>query len=176
MGIEVDLEAEFWRSIERARLASVAPMLARLELSRHMQWGLAKVAWWGDERRYWEPAPDGRFAIVAPVVEDCELVDLCAIELPGQHTGLRLGLARLAWGLGLDAVEKARFGCCDLGLLERPLDWLTDPVDTCWLADLRHVAIVLDGVEEFSVKGHSFAQRVRSLLAPSARDRVLVAE
>ena len=63
-----NLEAEFFNTIHRARLPRVAPMLAELRLSRHVQWGFSLARVRGS---HYEPAavePDADFAIIAPMV------------------------------------------------------------------------------------------------------------
>ena len=87
--------------------------------------------------------------------------------------------------------------CCDLTLVERPLDWVRDPwrlslgepelpdtikpmppvrrierAASLYLFNLLEARTMLDGVE-FTCKGFSFFERVRALFPPSQRDRIL---
>jgi hypothetical protein len=165
------LEAEFMESIWRAKHKRLEPWLGSLALSNRVQWGFTRVTYWGRERAFYEPQPDGTsFAIIAPIVESGELVDLAAIRLPGQHIGRRVGVGR---GLGLDAVEKARCRCCDLGLVASPLDWLRDPVDNAYLFDLSDAAVALDGVGEITCASIELADRVRAFMPPSRHASIL---
>jgi hypothetical protein len=168
----VDIHAELWRAIRFAR-ALPPPVLLGFEeqgFGRRVQWGFARVSFYGLDGRYYEPQQDGRvLAFIVPVVEDGETVDLCAIDPASQHVGTRLGYGR---GLGLPAIDKARLGY-DLGLMERPLDWLRDPVDTAYLFDLTQLPVALDGVREFTCNTVALGERARALLPPSQHKRVL---
>lgn len=169
----VDLNAELARAVRFARALPPPVLLGFAELGyrRHLvQWGFARVDYYGHERRLYEPQDDGRvMAFVVPVVEVDELVDLAAIDPDTQHVGTRMGFGR---GLGLQAIDKARMGY-HVGLMERPLDWLRDPVDTAYLFDLAEVRVAFDKVAEFTCATMALTDRVRSLLPPSDRKRVL---
>jgi hypothetical protein len=167
----IDLHAELWRAMQLARDSRVEPGLAGLCFTHRLQWGFARVAFYGLERELYEPTDDGpSIAFIVPVVEDGDTIDLAAIDGNSEHVGTRLGLGR---GLGLDTIEKARFGCCDLGLVRRPLDWLRDPLDTVYLFDLRDAVTAFDGVKEITCSTVDFADRVRHLFPPSQRSRIL---
>jgi hypothetical protein len=165
------LHAELWRAMQFARHELVAPQLVDMRLSRHVQWGIARVEYYGPEGRRYEPRADGpAMALIVPVVEFGDTIDLCAIELPSQRWATRLGLGH---GLGIDAVEKARFRCCDLELVDRPLKWIRRPIDSVYLFDLGEVAVALDGVPQITCE-LALAERVQALLPPSQRERVVV--
>lgn len=183
-----ELEREFERAIRFAKQPRPGAMLATLGLSNAVQWGAAMVSWWGDERRHYEPYEDGKsWALIAPVVEGGELIDLAAIELPNQHIGTRLGLGH---GLGFDAIERARCGVSevagaleehqqlfergDLLLVERPLSWLRAPVDAVYLFNLSSLLSALDGVPQFDCDNVELWERVNALLPPSQRQRARV--
>src|SRR5262249_50051482 len=132
----IDLHAELWRAMQMARDPRVQADFAGIGFTRRVPWGFARVEYFGLDREFYEPQPDGQaLAFIVPVVEGGDTIDLAAIDGMTEHVGTRQGLGH---GLGLDAVEKARFGCCDLGLHRGPLDWLRDPVDTVYLFDLRY--------------------------------------
>lgn len=167
----IDLHAEAWRAMRLARHPPIAAGFAAHEFTNRVSWGFARVEYFGHKRRFYVPRPDGpAMAFIVPVVEGGELIDLAAIDGHSQHVGTRQGLGH---GLGIDAIEKARFGCCDLGLMRRPLDWLRDPVDTLYLFDLREVVVALDGVAEITCNTVDFADLVRQLFPPSQRSRIL---
>jgi hypothetical protein len=199
----VNLHAELWRAMSFARAAAAddpktANLLSCVLPFHGVQWGFDFVAFYGAERASYELQEDGSPAIIVPVVEDGDTLDLCAIDPDSQHVGTRLGLSR---GLGLDAITKARMGCCDLHLVERPLDWLRSPVvypadyargpvkvhgvyvprepvitERVYLFKLSDAVAALDGVGEFTCAGFEFAERVRALFPPWQRDRILVGE
>lgn len=166
-----DLDGELLRAMRFARHAIVAPLFRGVGLSPRVQWGVSRVEFYGSERRLYEPSGWGpAMAFIVPVVEAGELIDLAAIDGLSQHVGQRLGHGH---GLGLDAIEKARCGIGDLGLVERPLDWLRDPVGTVYLFALSEATSSFDGVREFSCKGLEFTERVRALFPPSRRASIL---
>lgn len=169
----VDLAAEMWRAV---RFAQALPPLIRqgfaeCGFTRRVQWGLARVDYYGQERRLYEPQEDGRaMAFIVPVVEGDETIDLCAIDAATEHIGTRLGYGG---ALGMPAVAKARMGF-DLKLMGRPLDWLRDPVDSAYLFDLSTVAVTLDGVKVIACASLELSDRVAALLPPSERHRAQV--
>ena len=169
----VDIHAELWRAIcfVEALPPPLALAFAEQGITRRVQWGFARVSYYGLDRRLYEPDREGRvLAFIVPVVEDGDTVDLCAIDPNTQHIGTRLGYGR---GLGLQAVEHARFGET-LKLMARPLDWLRDPVGSVYLFDLATVMVALQGVSGIVCQDVELGQRVAALLPPSDRDRVLV--
>jgi len=162
----VDLEAEFGRAIRLAKASGVA-----FPLSNRVQWGCARVEFYG--HKLYEPKPDGTWmAFIAPVVEGGELIDLCAIDSFNNRSAQRFGYGK---GLGLDVVEKARMRCCELRLVETPMEWLRWPVDSVYLFDLSTVAIMLDGVPVIACETLALSDRVAALLPPSERQRAMVA-
>jgi hypothetical protein len=165
----VDLSAEFWRAIRFVKAAGAKDPRLLWPIQR-VQFGFARVEFYG--LGLYEPDPGGRvMAVIAPVVEDGELIDLCAIDPYTQHIGTRLGYGR---GLGLPAVDKARMGY-ELKLKARPLDWLRDPVDSCYLFDLATVQAALDGVAVIACADLEHSDRVAAFLPPSERHRAQVA-
>ena len=170
----VDIHAELWRAIRFAKALPPPVILGFAEqgFTRRVQWGFARISFYGFERRLYEPQVDGDvMAFIVPVVEGGDTVDLCAIDPYSQHAGTRLGIGR---GLGLQAVDKARFGDT-LKLMARPLDWLRDPVGSVYLFDLATIEVELQMVNGIVCQDIELAQRVAALLPPSQRDRVLVA-
>src|SRR5262245_32377707 len=57
------------------------------------------------------------------------IIDLAAIDQKTEHLATRLGVGK---AFGVDVIEKARWGCCELKLYDRPLAWLRDPVDAVY--------------------------------------------
>jgi len=80
--------------------------------------------------------------VIVPVVADGDTVDLAAISLVNQRISTRLGYGR---GLGLDAIERARWGGCILHLVHRPLVWMQRQADAVQQSrrHLRAVAAVM---------------------------------
>lgn len=163
----IDIEAEFSRALRFQREAN----LDWSPLSKHVQWGIARVGFYGAQRELYELQADGPcMAFIAPVVEAGDLLDLCAIDSTTDHCGQRLGLGH---GLGLDAVAKARMGY-DLKLYGTAMAWLRDPVDSCYLFDLATLPAQLDGVATIACANLALADRVAALLPPSQRERAKV--
>jgi hypothetical protein len=168
----VDLHAELWRAMRFARHPRVEAMLDGIFNYTLMQWGLARVEYYGAARELYEPCRDGpSLSFVVPVVEGGDTVDLAAIDGMSQHVGTRLGYGR---ALGLDAVEAARWGD-ELLLHARPFDWLRAPLDAAYLFDLSEATVKLDGVRTIICLKRTFAERVAALLPPSQRAAVVVA-
>lgn len=167
-----NLDAELVRALRFARAPAVALMFAGAGLSGRVQWGIARVEFYGVERCLYEPRLDGKaLAFIAPVVEGGELIDLAAIDGLSQHVGQRCGRGH---GLGLDALAKARFRCGDVHLVERPLDWLRNPVDRVYLFKLSEIAAVLADVPQITCATLEFAERVQAMLPPSRRAVVVL--
>jgi hypothetical protein len=166
-----DLDLELARAVNFARKAT---QTIPLPISRRwVQWGLARVSFFGFDRQCYEPDPGGDvLAFIAPVVEGGELIDLAAIDARNDHVGWRCDLGH---GLGLDVVEKARQRCCELRLVETAMAWLADPRDAVWLRDLSELPMALDGVEVIACANLPLADRVAVLLPPSERSRAQVA-
>jgi hypothetical protein len=181
----IDLHAELWRATQMARDPRVEPGFAALGFTLRLQWGFGRVAFFGPEREFYEPADDGpSMAFIVPVVEGGDTIDLAAICGHTEHVGTRHGLGH---GLGLDAIAKARMRGCDLLLVERPLtwlrrpveppqDWITNPIaiEAAYLFNLRHARVALEDVAEITCNTAGLCDRVRSLLPPSQRQRVAV--
>jgi hypothetical protein len=174
VGSPINIESELWPAIERARHPRVAPMLADFGISPRLQtaWGLAKVEFFGKARAFYQPAADGAFALIAAVVEFGDLADLCAIELPSQHVGTRLGLGK---ALGLDGIDDCRWNGSDLALVERPVDWLRKP-EGAFIIDWETAAFTLNEVRPITCNSLGLATRVeRAFLRPLPVPELLVA-
>jgi hypothetical protein len=91
-------------------------------------------------RDYYAPCEGGSIAVVVGVVEDGDLVDLAAVELPSQRVATRLGVGR---ALGFDAIERVRWHGGILRLVDRPVDWLRDPDGVAFIIDWSVAAFTL---------------------------------
>lgn len=164
--MHVDLDMELMRALRFARDPKVSPAFT---FSVAMQWGLARVGYYGLERALYEPQDDGpALAFIVPVVEGGELIDLAAIDGMTEHVGQRFGHGR---GLGLDA---ARYGARGVDLVETPLEWLRAPKNV-YLFRLSDVAVAFDKRQQIVVDTFALAERIQALLPPSQRARVVVA-
>jgi len=198
-----DLDSELLHAMALARRKEVASLFADLDLpATSLQWGFARVDFYGFERKLYEPQEDGEaMAFIIPVVEDGELVDLAAIDGLTEHLGQRHGHGK---AFGLDAIERARWGCCNLHLVERPLMWLRKqdvvlreivsfardvamimgeklkqpvpdlPDDYAYLFDLHHAQALLADVPKIVCDSIPLAERLQALLPTSQRKRVVV--
>lgn len=156
-----------------ARHPRVAALFAErgLDFPRRVQWGLARVEFFGPARSLYEPCEDGKsLSFVLPIVESAELIDLAAVDGMTEHVGTRHDISR---ALGIDAVADARCGD-ELRLVDRPLAWLCDPVGAVYLFDLDAAPIALDGVAEITCCSIELAERLQALLPPKQRSRVVL--
>jgi transposase InsO family protein len=200
----VDLHAELWGAMKLAELARSRLPDDRLVQSlptKGVPWGLGVVEYYGAERELYEPQPKGRPAVIVPVIEDGDTIDLAAVDMFNGHLARRYGYSV---ALGADAIERARWGGCNLHLVPRPLDWVRRqpeawanarrfmravhnrmqnpkdqtgdeslPDDFAYLFDIRRAPRLLDDVSKLIAVGEAFYDRVRALIPPSARDRLL---
>lgn len=177
-----DLDAEFWRAIRFAKEASAED--PRLDWPIHrVQFGFARVDFYGEG--LYEPHDGGRtMAVVAPVVEDGELIDLCAIDPHSDRFGQRFDLGH---GLGIDSLSTARMRCCDLLLVDRAMMWLYTPltssittrapVEPIFLFRLNKLRRIFKDTNRkapfrFTCSSIPLAQRVAAMLPPSERSRI----
>jgi hypothetical protein len=169
----VDLHAELWRAIRFAEALPPPLALAFKEqgFTRRVQWGFARVSFYGQAGERYEPRADGRvMAFIVPIVEGDDTIDLCAIDPASQHVGTRMGYG---YGLGFTEIEQARYGF-PLKLKERPLDWLRDPAGSAYLFDLATLPASLDGVPKIICNSIELAERAASLLPYNDRGRVVL--
>ncbi len=169
----VDLHAELWRAMRFARHPEVASMLAGLRLPRRIQWGLSRIEYLEGSRTYYVPRNDGVvFALIVPVVEFGDTVDLASIQLPSLWVASRIGIGK---ALGLDAIDAARWNGTDLQLVDSPLDWMSDPDDCAFIVDWKIAAFTLADVNSISCNSLGLATRVEgAFLRPRPAPELLV--
>jgi hypothetical protein len=169
----IDLHAELWRAMRFARHPELGSMLARLRLPRRIQWGLSRIEYLEGSRAYYVPRSDGvAFALIVPVVEFGDTIDLAAIALPSQRVASRLGIGK---ALGLDAIDAARWNGTDLQLVDSPLAWLGDPDDRAFIVDWKIAAFTLADVSSVSCNSLGLATRVEAaFLRPRPLPELLV--
>jgi hypothetical protein len=126
-------EFEVAARLPRPPAAAQALVETGLRLPAGQDWGMATVAVGGP---FYEPAPEGPWAVIVPAVEDDVLVDLVAASLRppsvGRAVRRRRGDAQV---LGYDRIGEARW-------FERPLTLFDDPVE--WLLADGQGIVVLD--------------------------------
>jgi hypothetical protein len=150
----IDLHRELLHAMQRARDPDsprrVRQMLGVLGVSPKLIscWGVATVETFGPGRAFYQPAEDGRWALIVGVVEAGDLIDLCAIDLETQHVGTRLGLGK---ALGLDDVDRCRWEGRALQLLDEPLAWLRNPVGSAFIIEWRVADFTLADLEPTKV-------------------------
>ena len=98
---------------------------------RHHPFGTARITDCGSG--LFEPDPDGKRALIVPVYENDDLVDLVAFQTAtAEHWLSRLGIG---WALGLeDGLERYRWGD-PLPIHKTPLDWLKAAGDALCILD-----------------------------------------
>jgi hypothetical protein len=175
----IDLHRELLHAMQRARdphkPRRVRPMLDALGVSPKLIscWGVAIIETFGPGCAFYQPAEDGRWALIVGVVEAGDLIDLCAIDLETQHVGTRLGIGK---ALGLDDIDKSRWEGCDLQLVDQPLAWLREPVGSAFIIDWSVVAFTLADLDPIDCGSVALAERVeRAFLRPRPVPRLLVA-
>jgi hypothetical protein len=136
-------------------------------------WGVATIETFGPSRVFYQPAEDGRWALIVGVVEAGDLIDLCAIDLETQHLSTRFGLGK---ALGFDEIDRCRWKGRKLQLVEKPLAWLHQPVDSAHLIDWTMAAFTLVDVAAINCGSVAFAERVeRVFLRPRPVPELLIA-
>jgi hypothetical protein len=174
----IDLHRELLHAMQRARDSDkprrVRPMLDVLDVSPKLIscWGVATIETFGPGRAFYQPVEDGRWALIVGVVEAGDLIDLCAIDLETQHVGTRLGLGK---ALGLDEIGRCRWEGHELQLVDKPLAWLRQPVDSAYLIDWTVAAFTLADVHLIWCSSVAFAEHVqRAFLRPRPVPELLV--
>lgn len=177
-GRGIDLHRELLHAMQRARDPDkprrVRPMLDVLGVSPKLIscWGDSTIETFGPGRAFYKPAEGGRWALIVGVVEAGDLIDVCAIDLETQHVGTRLGLGK---ALGLDEIDRCRWEGRELRLVDEPLAWLRQPVDSAYLIDWTVAAFTLADVASINCGSVAFAERVeRAFLRPRPVPELLV--
>jgi len=151
------LDAELWRAMSRANDSRVWDMLAFLALPRTIQWGIGRIELFNN-RRFYQPAPDGRvFALIVPMVENGDTIDLAAIMLPERHAATRLGIGA---ALGLDVIDLARWHQRTLHLVNDPLRWLRAPASCAFIVDWTRAPFLLDGIGKVLCNSIELGERI----------------
>jgi hypothetical protein len=128
-----------------------------LALPRTVQWGIGRIETFNN-RRFYQPAPDGRvFALIVPMVEFGDTIDLCAVMLPERHVATRLGIGA---ALGLDVIDWARWHERTLHLVEDPLRWLRSPARCAFIVDWTRAAVVLADLGHIRCTSLALGERV----------------
>jgi hypothetical protein len=174
----IDLHRELLHAMQRARDPNkprrVRQMLDVVGDSPRLItcWGVATIEAFGPGRAFYQPAEDGRWALIVGVVEAADLIDLCAIDLETQHVGTRLGLGK---ALGLDEIDRCRWEGSELQLVDKPLAWLRQPVESAYLIDWTVAAFTLADVHLIWCNSVAFAERIQSaFLRPRPLPELLV--
>jgi hypothetical protein len=117
----------------RARTSKVdAALKARgLRFQGNPAWGAARVAFQPDGITY-ALEEQGLQAVILPVGQSGEIIDLVAVDIRARVSRTRLGNATV---LGWDHISRAIF-------LEEPVRLFSDPIE--WLVNDRQGAVVLD--------------------------------
>ena len=158
---DLDLHAELWAATKRAR----RPLVGKLNISPKLAtaWGFGRVEFFG--RAFYQPAEDGRFALIVAVVEYGDTIDLAAIDLETGRAATRLGYGRL---FGFDAIDRARREGTTILLFERAFDWLRNPDGTAFIIDWPLAAHLLAadlGDWRVRCSSRALAARVRRALS-----------
>jgi hypothetical protein len=156
----INLHAELWRAMQFAR--AVEPQLRELELSRRVQWGLARVEF--IEGGYVPMADGHALALIVPVVEFGDTIDLAAIdlgtaELPSKRVATRLGIGS---ALGLDTIDRCRWEGRTLHLAADPLRWLRSPVDAACILDWSVAGFKLAGLGKIVCDTVELGERIEA--------------
>lgn len=163
----IELHDELWRAMRFAR--AVEPQLHELELSRRVQWGLARVEFFAGG---YMPLPDGpALALIVPVVHFGDTVDLAAIdlgtaELSSKRVATRVGIGA---ALGLDVIERCRWEGLSLSLAADPLRWLRSPVDCACILDWSVAGFKLAGLGKIVCDTVELGERVEAAFARPLR-------
>lgn len=156
------------RSLADARMAE-ALVACGLDPRRH-EFGFDWVDFSG---LTYDPVPHGgASALIVPVIERGEVIDLVACRLSDRRIATR---CEIGSALGLDRIAAATCASGRLLLFTDPLSWLMSHYCGAVLLDWRRVPFLLDGIPEIVCESASLARRVHATTRRMARPpRLLV--
>ena len=152
------LLGELNRATRLARDTQLQDALAACHLTtKASSWGLEYVEF---HALFYEPSQQaGDAALIVPVLDDGELVDLVACRLSDRRIATRCGNARVLGGEWIDAaVEKGWL----LPLHSDPCGWLCNGRRGAVIVDWSRASAILDGVEALVCTSRSLAARVHA--------------
>ncbi len=138
------------------------------DIDARLHCGLDKIQTNGE---FYEPDPDGDHAIIVPVMDGDELVDLIAFDLPQpDRWWLRRGDTCL---LGAAALDHLYLGA-ELQVRRNPLSWLQNHTEGCVVLDWPRAADRLRSIATLDAADIEHGQEIRChlqhpLLIPEIR-------
>ena len=119
------------------------------------KWGIDFVEF---SRAFYQPhRPDGDVALIEPVVDSGELIDLVACRIPDRRTATRQGIAR---ALGEDWIGFCVEDGGRLVLLSDPVSWIMLRRQGAVILDWTRTEFILDGVASVLCDSRALARRV----------------
>ena len=115
---------------------------------------------------HYVPRADGRPAIIVPVFDGAELVDLTATSLETRRTLTREGVA---WVLGQDALDRAMESDAPVQLFGDPIEWLRNCCRGAVVLNWNAARFSLADLPGIACASDLLAKRVHGVLRQSLR-------
>jgi hypothetical protein len=134
-------------------------------------WGVEFVELAGD---YYQPRRGGHPAIIIPVFQDGELIDLTATGLATRRTVIRMGIASM---LGQDAIDRATDDGTHLQVFSDPIEWLRNRCNGAVVLDWQAAGFALADVTAIACASELIAKKIdNAMRQPVRMPRLFVRE
>jgi len=142
-----------------------------LQTDRGPLWGVDFVT---VDQHHYEPAPDGRPAVIVPCFDGGELVDLVAVGLRARTCRTRTGVCTV---LGRDAIDDAKDCGGAVEILTDPIAWLQNGRRGACVVDWRAARHELADVPSIECTSQALADRIdRAMRKPVDVPQIVVSD
>jgi len=161
----MDLLHELQRAGRQAERPELEPVrkTSALPSTRGTRWGFDRVV---AGPGFYEPAEEGRWALITGVWEDDELIDLVATSLETRAMRRRTGMAHV---LGAPWIDVCRQSHMYLFLRDNALAWWRQNFFGAVILDWAYAAALLRGVPTIACASEALARRVQRAFADAGR-------
>jgi len=126
-------------------------------------WGVEFVEVAGD---YYQPRHGGHAAIIIPVFQDGELIDLTATGPASRRTVIRMGIASM---LGQEAIDRATDAGTHLQVFSDPIEWLRNRCSGAVVLDWQAARFALADVLAIACVSELLAKKLDNAMRQPAR-------
>lgn len=126
-------------------------------------WGVEFVEVAAD---YYQPRRCGHPAIIIPVFQDGELIDLTATGLATRRTAIRMGVASM---LGQDAIDRATDAGTHLQVFSDPIEWLRNRCNGAVVLDWQAAGFALADVTAIACASELIAKKIDNAMRQPVR-------